>query len=312
MKKLIYKSFGGLDVLELAEFPVPVPAAQEVLVRVKAAAINPLDWKLREGQLKVLSGWRFPQGQGVEFAGIVERVGSLVTDYVVGDEVFGAGKGCIAEFAIAKLASISKKPRNVSFEAAATIPAVGSTAASLFEKVHIGEGTEVLVNGATGGIGMFVTQMAVNRKAKVTAVVSPKGVSHVERWKVDRVVDYRKVNILDEGHQYDVVIELSDKLSRRRAKPLLKSHSTYVASLPNPSEMLPGFLGNVVSAQKYALLGMNAKSSVLAGLAAEVAAGRIEIVIGQTFALSDFRQAYAQTAEGKFVGKVVFTIDALS
>ena len=311
MKKLLYRSFGGLDVLELADVDVPEPAANEVLVRVKAAAINPVDWKMREGQVKILSGWRFPQGQGLEFAGVVERVGRSVTEYVPGDEVFGAGKDCLAELATAKVASIAKKPPSVSFEEASTIPAVGTTAASLFDKVKIGAGTEVLVNGATGGIGMFLTQMAGHRGAKVTAVVSEKGAAHVERWGVHRVVDYKKTNILEEHHEYDVV-ELSDKLPFRRAKPLLKSRGTYVGSLPNPAEMVPGFLGNLMGGRKYALLGMGAKSDTLASIVAEVASGKIQILIGRTFALGEFRRAYERTAAGQFVGKVVFTTGASS
>lgn len=97
MKKVLYRAFGGLDVLELADAAVPEPGAREVLVRVVAAAINPIDWKLREGPVKLLSGWRFPLGQGLEFASFVERIGRSVTDYAVGDEVFGAGNDCLAE-----------------------------------------------------------------------------------------------------------------------------------------------------------------------------------------------------------------------
>lgn len=308
MKRVQYRAFGGPEVLELAEVAAPEPKADEVLVRVKAAAINPVDWKMREGQVKFLTGWRFPQGQGLEFAGIVDRVGSAVTAYAVGDEVFGAAQSCLAEMVLAKAERMAKKPRALSFEATATIPVVGTTAASLFKRAPVGNGTEVLVNGASGGIGIFVTQMAVQRGAKVTAVVGKKGVALVQRWGVARVVDYRELNVADEDHRYDVIVELSDKFPFKRAKPLLKPRGIYVASLPNPGEMLAGFLGNVVSARKYALMGMNAKSEVLATVAAAAATGAIEIVVGQTFTLSDFRQAYARSAAGAFVGKVVVTM----
>lgn len=308
MKKVLYRAFGGPEVLELADVAAPEPKAREVLVRVKAAAINPVDWKMREGQVKFLSGWRFPQGQGLEFAGIVERVGSGVTAYKVGDEVFGAANGCLAEMVIAMEQRIAKKPLALSFEAASTIPVVGTTAASLFRRAAIGPGSQVLVNGATGGIGMFVTQMAVQRGAEVTAVVSQKGAALVQRWGVARVVDYREVNVVNEDHRYDVIVELSDKLPFKQAKSQLKPKGTYVASLPNPAEMLPGFLGNLVSARKYALMGMDAKTQVLSDLAAAAASGSIEIVVGQTFALSDFRLAYAKAFAGVFAGKVVVTV----
>lgn len=310
MKKVVYKAFGGLDVLELIDANIPVVGPHQVLVRVVAASINPVDWKMREGQVKFLTGWRMPQGQGLEFAGVIEQVGRDVSAYAVGDEVFGAAKDCLAEFVVAEEGKIAKKPAGVSFAVAATIPAVGTTAASLFDKVAIGQGTAVLVNGATGGIGMFATQLAVQRGAQVTAVVSDKGVEHVKRWGVHRVVNYRQTNILELGPQFDVVVELSDKLPFKAGRQLVKPGGTYVASLPNPAEILAGLIRNLYSRKKYALMGMRARTEVLAPLASEVASGRIEVVIGRTFALSAFRDAYAQTAAGRFVGKTIFTIGA--
>lgn len=306
MKKLQYRKFGGLEVLELAEVPVPEPAAGEVLVRVRAAAINPIDWKLRTGQLKLLSGWRFPQGQGYEFAGVVERVGRGVTSFAVGQEVFGAGKDCIAEYAIAKVGRIARKPATVSFEVASTIAAVGTTAASAFGGNRVPAGASVLINGATGGIGMFATQMAARRKAEVTAVVSDKGIDLARRWGASRVINYRHQNVLELGREYDVIIELSDRLSYRAAKAILKPGGTFIASLPNPAEFVPGFLGNLVSSHRYALMGMQATSAVLSAVADEVASGCIDILVSQTFAIDEFREAYEQTAAGRFAGKVVF------
>ncbi len=124
-----------------------------------------------------------PQGQGLDFAGVVERVGRGVHQYAVGDEVFGAGKDCIADFCVAKVKSIAKEPPGVSFAVASTVATVGTTAASVFDGERIWSGSEVLVNGATGGIGMFATQMAVRRNAKVTAVVSDKGAALAEGYR---------------------------------------------------------------------------------------------------------------------------------
>ncbi len=306
MRKLVYRSFGGTDVLELADVEVPTPGAGEVLVRVKAAAINPVDWKMREGQVKLLTGWRMPQGQGLEFAGVVERVGRGVAEYAVGDEIFGAAKDCIADYCVAKIGRIAKKPTGVSFAIASTLACVGTTAASAFQGDRIRSGSEVLINGATGGIGMFATQMAVGRKAKVTAVVSDKGADLAERWGVERVVNYRSTNILDERRAYDVIIELSDKLPFKAAKAILKPRGTFVASLPNPAEFVPGFLGNLVSSRKYALVGMRAKNDALRAVASEVATGGVEVAIGEAVALEDFREAYARAASGKILGKSVF------
>lgn len=309
MKKLIYRAFGGLDVLELADVAVPPPGAGEVLVRVMAAAINPVDWKMRQGHVKVLSGWRMPQGQGLEFAGVVERVGRGVTEYTPGDEVFGLGKHCIADFCVAKVGRIAAKPAALSFAVASTIPCVGSTAISALNRAPVRAGMEVLVNGATGGIGAFICQMAVKRGANVTAVVSDKGIGLPERWGASRVVNYRSTNILLEGRRYDTIFELSDKLAFDVAKPILAPSSTFVASAPNPAELIPGLLSNLVSRRKYALMGMSATPDTLRLVASEVAAGAIEVLIGQTAALDDFREAYARAASGMPLGKSVFVMN---
>lgn len=310
MRKVLYRSFGGLEVLELAEVPLPEPGPQELRIRLMAAAVNPIDWKLREGQVKFLSGWRFPQGQGVECAGIVDKVGRGVAGYAVGDEVLGTGKGwnCLATFTLAKPHNIAKKPQAVPASAAAVIPCVGTTAASLFSRVAIGEGTHVLMNGAAGGIGMFATQMAVRRGATVTAVVSETGAPHVRRWGASRVIDYRTTHVLDEGHQYDVIADLSGSLSFRRAKRILKPGGTFVASLPNPAEFVPGFLGNLISSRKYALMGMQARTDVLASVASDVAAGHIDVVVSKTFPLEALREAYAHAAATGVVGEVVIVM----
>lgn len=308
MKKVIYNSFGGLDVLELIDANVPTVGPNEVLVRVMAAAINPVDWKMREGLVKILSGRRMPQGQGLEFSGVIEQVGSSVTAFAAGDEVFGSAKDCIAEFVVAKEAQIAKKPYCVSFEVASTIPAVGTTASSIFDRATIGKGTEVLINGATGGIGMYATQLAVQRGAMVTVAVSETGVEFAKQWGTHSIVDYRKTDIMALGRQFDVVVELSDKLSFKKGRQLLKPGGKYVASLPNPAEIIPGLLNNLFSNRKYALMGMQARTSVLRSVAEEVASGRVKVVISQVFPITAFRDAYSQASAGGFVGKMVFSI----
>ena len=165
----------------------------------------------------------------------------------------------------------------------------------------------MLINGATGGIGTYATQMAVGHGASVAAVVSDKGLAVAEQWGVERVVNYRNTNILDEGRTYDLVIELSDKLPYTLAKALLNPGGRYVATLPNPAEFVPGLLGNMISSRKYALVGMRAKTEELQNVADDIAVGRINVMIGDTFALSDHRPAGSHTARD---GAVVPGYDA--
>lgn len=309
MKKVGYNQFGNVDVLEMMEAEMPAIKKDSVLVKVKAAAINPVDWKMREGQVKLLTGRKFPQGLGLEFAGIVEKVGSAATNYQVGDEVFGMANHSLAEYVVAKEKNIWRKPTNISFEQASTIPVVGECAFNVFDKlVAVKKGTEVLINGATGGIGMYATQIAKKRGAIVTAVVSPKGIDWVKQWDVDFIINYRETNILTAGKQYDVVIELSDKMPFKQAKQIMKPSAIYVASLPNPGEILAGLVNNLYSSKKYKLLGTRANPAYMAALANDAANGAIDIVVGKTYPFTAFKEGYTEAAQGKFVGKVVFTV----
>jgi NADPH:quinone reductase-like Zn-dependent oxidoreductase len=306
MKKLVYNKFGSVDVLELIDVPTPELKSNTVLVKVKAAAINPVDWKMRKGELKILSGWKFPQGSGLEFSGVVEKIGAGVTGFKIGDEVFGAAKNCMAEYVLADVKKIAHKPATITHEQASVIPIVGVTAASIFNKLlTIEKGMEVLINGATGGIGMFATQMARNRGAIVTAVVSQKGIELAKKWGADQLINYKETDILKSSKKYDVVIELSDKLSFNQGKSLLNDKGFFVASLPNPKEILSGLIGNIFSKKKYKLVGSFANQDNLKVLVDEVVTKRMDIVIAKTFQLKDFKEAYTETAKSTLLGKVV-------
>ncbi|TAH26888.1 MAG: NADP-dependent oxidoreductase [Cytophagales bacterium] len=309
MKKLVYKKFGGVDVLELMDAPIPALKSNTVLVKVKAAAINPVDWKMREGQLKILSGWKFPQGSGLEFSGVVEEISVGVNEFKIGDEVFGAAKSCMAEYIVADIKKIAHKPTQLTHEQASIIPIVGITAASIFTKLlTIEKGMEVLINGATGGIGMFATQMAKNSGAIVSAVVSSKGIDLVKEWGAHKVINYKETNILTSSKKYDVVIELSDKLSFNQGKSLLKDKGYFIASLPKPKEILSGLINNIFSYKKYKLVGSFANNENLKALSDEVVNSNMDLVIAKSFPLEDFREAYTEAAQGTLLGKLVLSL----
>jgi len=161
MKKIIYSKFGGAEVLELANVSVPSVEEKNVLIKVKAVSVNPLDWKIRNGEMKLMSGSKFPRGIGIDFSGIVKTAGNAVTKYKAGDEVFGildVFKGeALAEYIIASEKEIAIKPSNISFDQAAAMAVVGSAALQIFDTlVKLKKGTEVLINGASGGIGMLL------------------------------------------------------------------------------------------------------------------------------------------------------------
>jgi NADPH:quinone reductase-like Zn-dependent oxidoreductase len=204
MKKIIYSKFGGPEVLEIAEVPIPAVQATTILIKVKAVSINPLDWKIRNGEMKLMSGSKFPKGIGIDFSGIVEETGTAATKYNKGDEVFGildVFKGdALSEYITVQEKDIAIKPQNISFEQAAAMPVVGSAALQIFNTlVSLKKGAEILINGASGGIGMFATQIAKMNGALVTTVVGDSGIQAVKDWGADFVVNYQNEDVL-KGH----------------------------------------------------------------------------------------------------------------
>ncbi|MBO9683882.1 MAG: NADP-dependent oxidoreductase, partial [Flavisolibacter sp.] len=191
MQAIAYRTFGNINVLQTVEEPKPSFNPTQVLIKVKAVSINPMDWKIRKGEMKLMSGSKFPRHIGVDFSGIIEDIGSSVTGFKKGDEVFGVVKntmkdGALAEYIVTPSTSVWKKPSSISFPQAASIPIVGAAAATAVEKMgNISAGTEILVNGATGGFGMFLLQLLKQKEAIITAVTSTKAIDHAKKWGAD-------------------------------------------------------------------------------------------------------------------------------
>jgi NADPH:quinone reductase-like Zn-dependent oxidoreductase len=312
MKQVIYKKFGGVDVLEMADTPIPEITDTTVLIKIKAVSINPLDWKIREGEMKLMSGSKFPKGVGIDFSGIVERTGDSAHKFKKGDEVFGSVNqfkgGALAEYLLVTEKEIALKPANSSFVQAAAIPVVGVAALQLFDQlISIGKGTEVLINGATGGIGMFATQIAKKKGAVVTAFVSGDGFGLATKWGSDVVRNYRQGPPPGPARQYDVVIDLSGKMPFDKAKENMKPSSTYVNTIPGPQQIIGSFFHNLFSKKKYKVLLSKPSVAYLETLANYVNDG-LEVVIGKTYTMEAFKEAYTEVPKGGILGKAVFTV----
>ena len=185
MKKVIYNKYGSLDTLQLKDVPKPAVTHKTIVVKVKAVSINPLDWKVVSGGMKPMSGFTFPKGIGIDFSGVVEEVGPDNHKFKIGEEVFGLldvfKGGALAEYILVNESNIAHKPSSLSFEQAATLPVTGSAAFQILNLVNLQPGHEVLINGATGGVGMFLTQFAKQQGAIVTSVVGTAGVDIAKR-----------------------------------------------------------------------------------------------------------------------------------
>ncbi|WP_315094687.1 NAD(P)-dependent alcohol dehydrogenase [uncultured Cellulomonas sp.] len=236
MKAIVQTRYGSSDVLALEDVDRPVPAADEVLVRVRAASLNARDWHLMRGdpyiaRLSAQFGRRGPKEpiRGSDFAGVVEEVGRDVTGLRPGDEVFGESDGALAEYVAAPQRLVARKPAALTFEQAAAMPLAGTTALQGLRGL-VQPGTTVLVNGASGGVGTFAVQLAHAWGAEVTAVCSTRNVDLVRSLGADQVVDYTREDAFRAGRRHDVVLDLVGNRSLRDLRRATTLTGTLVLS----------------------------------------------------------------------------------
>jgi NADPH:quinone reductase-like Zn-dependent oxidoreductase len=196
MQRVQYDRHGGPEEMYIGEFALPDPGGGEVRVAVRAAAVNPLDWKLRQGVMKMLTGRRFPKAMGTDFAGVVEAVGGGVTDLVVGDEVFGTTdfrrSGAFAGAVIVSAANLAKKPAKLSFSEAACLPIPAMTAwVALLDRAGIDAGSRVFINGCSGAVGAFAVQLAIAHGAHVSGSCGKASRESVKAASIEAIFDYQ-------------------------------------------------------------------------------------------------------------------------
>ena len=213
MRAIVYHRYGSPDVLQCTDVPNPTPADDEVLLKIRAASINPYDWHFLRGTpylLRLMAGFPKPKDPrlGADVAGTVEAVGKNVTRLKLGDEVFGVCRGAFAEYACASESKLVDKPENITFEQAASVPIAALTALqALRDKGQLQPGQKVLINGASGGVGTFAVQIANSFGAHVTAVCSTKNLDRVRSIGADKVVDYTKEDFTKIGDTYDLILD---------------------------------------------------------------------------------------------------------
>jgi NADPH:quinone reductase-like Zn-dependent oxidoreductase len=310
----VYQKFGTTDVLQIVEQPKPAIKADQVLVKVKAFSINPMDWKIRKGEMTLMSGSKFPKHTGTDFAGIVEEIGSSVIGIKKGDEVFGVVKNMMKEGVSAEYVSVTssliwKKPADISFAQAASIPVVGTAAVTALEKMgNIDSQTNILVNGATGGFGMFLLQLLKQSGAIITAVTSTKGVEVAKTWGANFVIDHTKENVLVKKATYDIVIDLSGKLGYKDAKPIMKSKGKFLNPMPKPIEIPVSFFTNLFTAQKHTLVLSSPSNKYTTILLGTIQKG-LEIEVNKVFPFAEYKAAYEYAEKGGYIGKIVVEIN---
>jgi NADPH:quinone reductase-like Zn-dependent oxidoreductase len=318
MRAAVRRSYGPPAVVELREIEMPDLADDGVLVRVRAASINPADWYGLTGRPWVARaelGLRRPKTDrlGVDFAGTVEAVGKDVTQFRPGDEVFGGKSGALAEYICVREA-VALKPANVTPEQAAAVPVAAVTALQgLRDKGRLQAGDKVLINGASGGVGTFAVQIAKALGAEVTGVCSTRNVELVRSVGADHVVDYMQEDFTRSGERYDVMLDVAGTRSWSECARVLEPQATLVIVGAPKGGRLLGPLGHVARL-RLASLRSSAKAvffvarltrADLEVLAEMLTAGTVTPVVDKRYALSEIADAFEYLGAGHARGKVV-------
>jgi NADPH:quinone reductase-like Zn-dependent oxidoreductase len=316
----------GVENLQLRDIEKPTPHEDEVLVRVRAASVNPVDGHTVRGGwlMRPMSGMRKPKNTrfGTDFAGVVEAVGENVTNFKPGDEVFGARNGAVAEYISVKAnRAIVSKPRNISFEQAGSVAVAGVTALQgLRDKGHIQARQKVLINGASGGVGTFAVQIAKAFGAEVTAVCSTSNVDLVKPIGADHVIDYTKEDFTKSDQRYDLLYDLVGNHSFSERRRILTPNGICVLAGIGGAGVHPGMLGRIgrnfwdaflsnFSRQKFVFYIAKLTKDDLNVLRDLMESGRLTPVIDRQYKLSQTVEAVRYLEQGHARGKVVITAE---
>jgi NADPH:quinone reductase-like Zn-dependent oxidoreductase len=303
MRAAVYTNGKSGKVLEIKELEQPVPKDNEVLIRVHAASVNPLDWRLKN------------ERPGVDVAGEIVAVGRTVTQFKPGDAVFGGGKGAFAEYACAREEKLAPKPDSVSFDQAAAVPIAGLTALqALRDKGHLQPGQKVLINGAAGGLGTFAVQIAKSFGASVTGVCSTKNVDLVRSLGADRVIDYTREDFTQGNGRYDLLLDNVGNRKLSAMKCVLRPNGKCViAGAPKKMSavftwIIRIFARSLLLRQNFKFLMANINRDDLTTFAELITAGKITPVIDRRYPLSETADAMAYAEEGHARAKVILTV----
>lgn len=300
MKAAVYTKTKTGKILEIKDLEQPVPKNNEVVIRVRAASVNPLDWRMKNKR------------PGVDVAGQVVAVGSAVTQFKLDDAVFGLCKGAFAEYACAREANLVKKPENLSFDQAAAVPVAGLTALQgLRDKGRLQPGQKVLINGAAGGVGTFAVQIAKSLGANVTGVCSTKNVELVRSLGADCVIDYTRDDFTQGSERYDLILDnVGNRALSAMKRVLTPTGRCVMAGAPKQlwpvlTRLLKAFAWSRVSKQKFKFFIAKMNKDDLITLCGLIQTGKLTPKIDRRYPLDETANALAYVEEGHARAKVI-------
>jgi len=309
MKAIRFHDYGGPEVLRYEDAPRPAPVKDEVLVKVHATSVNPVDWHIRAGHLRGFRGYPMPFIPGWDFSGVIEAVGPGVEDWKKGDEVYGhpsiAASGTYAEYAIAPVGTFARKPKSLDHAHAAAIPLAGLTAwQALFDHGKATSGQKVLIHAAAGGVGIFAVQFARIKGLQVVATASAANHGLLRELGASQVIDYNTTRFEDAVHDADIVIESKGGEVRERSWKTLKKGGILVALIgPAPAQQTADEYG-----VRQTLMWVQGNQAQLEEIAALVDSGQVRPVIDTVFPLQDAAKAHEYSQAGHARGKIILRV----
>jgi NADPH:quinone reductase-like Zn-dependent oxidoreductase len=319
MKAIVYTRYGSPEVLGLKEVEKPIPKDNEILVKVKATAVNSGDWRLRKADpyaVRLFFGLMKPKINilGGVLSGEIEAVGKEVKRFKVGDEVFGStalssGFGAYAEYkCLSEEAVMALKPTNITHAEAATIPFGATTALHFIKKAGIVPGQKVLVYGASGAVGSAAVQLAKHFGAHVTGVCSTTNAALVHSLGADKVVDYTKEDFTENGEMYDVIFETVNKTSFSRILTSVNKNGILILSAAGLSEMIRGAWASMTGSRKVVTGVISETAEDMVFLKELIEAGQLKPVIDRMYPLAQMAEAHAYVEKGHKKGNVAITV----
>ena len=308
MKAIRIHSYGGPEVLEYEDAPKPEAAEGEVLVRVHAAGVNPLDWKVRNGHVKEWIKHQLPLIPGWDVSGIIETVGPGVSKFKAGDAVYGlidiTRDGAYAEYAAADASHLAYKPESQDHVRAAALPIAALTAwEAIFEAANLGPGQTILIHAAAGGVGHMAVQLAKWKGARVIGTASANNAPFLRELGADEIIDYKTTRFEDAVHNADVVLDLLSGEIQERSWKTLKKGGIMVSTLSEPSPQLAAKYG-----ARGAVVMVKPDAERLVRIAELIDAGSITCKVETVLPLAEVRKAHELSQSGHTRGKIVLKV----
>ncbi|MGD9091598.1 MAG: NAD(P)-dependent alcohol dehydrogenase [Anaerolineales bacterium] len=313
MKAAVINCFGSTSVIEIVDMPVPHLRSDEVLVRVRAAAINPKDTFIRKGRLERFTGNRFPMQMGFDFAGEVVKAGDQVIGIQKSESVYGMldgwGGGTCAEYVAVKTSQLARKPESSSFKEAAALPMATLTALqALRDEANIKVGMKVCINGASGGVGSMAVQIANISGAAVTAISSTINHDFLQEVGAETCVDYHDRDIKQTDHRFDIFFDVFGNQRFQSIKPILSKNGVWVSTVLQPHVFYSVARTKIFSSKKAKLVMVKSSTKDLRVIRNWVDAGQLKPIIHDVYPLDKIQQAHAQQETKHTRGKVVVSI----